>query len=142
MFQIPVFVSHSWSYSDHYDTLASWIFAEAWNVNGTPIAFSDVSVPKESPIHYAPNAEALKTAIYQRIQQAQVVVTPTGMYASHSHWIGKEIDGAKLYAKPILAVNPWAQERKSSVVVGASNKHVGWNKRTVVQGVWELSPYG
>lgn len=138
MYQVPVFISHSWSYSDHYDTLASWIFEESWNVDGTPINFSDVSVPKDNPIHYAPNAEALKAAIFQRIQQAQVVVIPTGMYASHSNWIGKEIEGAKLHLKSILAVNPWAQERKSSVVAQAAKQSVGWNKQSVVNGIWQL----
>lgn len=142
MYYVSVFISHSWAYSNHYDTLAAWIFRNSWNVNGVPIKFSDVSVPKDNPIHYAPNVGALKVAIYQRIQQAHVVVIPTGMYANHSNWIGKEIDGAKAYSKPILAVNPWAQERKSSVVVSASDKYVGWNKQSVVQGVWDMGPYG
>ena len=97
---------------------------------------------KDNPIHYAPNEASLKAAIYQRIDMASVVVIPTGMYANYSNWIGKEIEGAKDFYKPILAVNPWAQEKKSSIVLAASDKYVGWNKQTVVQGVWDLSPYG
>lgn len=73
---------------------------------------------------------------------ASVVVIPTGMYASYSKWIGKEINGAQAYLRPILAVNPWAQERKSSVVVNAAHKYVGWNSQSVVKGIWQLSPHG
>lgn len=143
MYDLPVFISHSWSYSEHYDTLADWIFGgEGWNHAGITVNFRDVSVPKNHPIHYAPNDAALKAAIFQRIQMASVIVIPTGLYASHSKWIGKEIEGAKQHARPILAVNPWAQERKSSVVVDACHSHVGWNKKTVVDGIWRLSPHG
>ena len=67
-----------------------------------------------------------------------MIVIPTGMYANYSRWIGKEIDGAKAMSKPILAVNPWAQQRTSSVVGQAAGLTVGWNKKSVVDGVWAL----
>lgn len=139
---IPVFVSHSWSYPHHYDTIADWLFTNKWESNGIPVVFPDASVPKTNPIHYAPNEIALRDAIYQRIAASSVVVIPTGMYSSHSKWIQKEIDGANLLGKPILAVNPWGQERKCSVVVTASRLQVGWNKASVVNGVWRLSGRG
>lgn len=142
MYDIGVFISHSWSYSDHYDCLAEWLFEEPWQVNHEPVNFTDVSVPKNNPIHYAQNDAELMGAICERVLQAHVVVIPTGMYANHSNWISKEIEASRYYAKPILAVNPWAQERKSSVVGDAADRIVGWNKQPVVQGVWDLSPYG
>lgn len=142
MYTVHVFISHSWSYSEHYDCLAEWIFIDPWQSNGTPINFVDTSVPRDNPIHYAQNEQQLRQAIFARIAQSHVVVIPTGMYANHSNWIGKEIDGSRQMQKPILAVNPWAQERKSSVVGEAASKIVGWNKQSVVQGVWDLSPHG
>jgi hypothetical protein len=60
------------------------------------------------------------------------------MYANHSKWIGKEIDGAKLYGKPIVAVDPWAQKRSSSVVATAADEAVGWNKQSIINAVWRL----
>jgi hypothetical protein len=60
------------------------------------------------------------------------------MYANHSYWIQKEIDGSLGYRRPILAVNPWGQERKSSVVAQAADSTVGWNKQSVVDGIWRL----
>ncbi len=136
--QINVFISHSWTYSDHYDKLAGWIFRESWNSNGVPIQFNDLSIPKHNPIHNAPNAQALQNAIYAEIQKSHIVVIPTGMYSQHSNWIQKEIDGAKACRRPILAVDPWGQERKSSVVANAAAETVGWNKDSVVGAVWNL----
>jgi hypothetical protein len=140
MTTVSVFISHSWSYSNHYDTLSEWIFRNQWYAEGgAPLLFVDHSVPKNNPIHYAPNEETLKAAIFEKIAYSHVVVIPRGMYANHSRWIGKEIIGARLYGKPILAVNPWAQERKSSAVGSAANLNVGWNKKPVVQAVWDLA---
>ena len=142
MYYVSVFISHSWSYSGHYDKLAEWIFETPWNLRETPIQFANTSVPKDNPIHNAPTSAALKAAIYERIAQSHVVVIPTGMYANYSHWIQREIDGAQYYGKPILAVNPLAQERKSSIVAQVANRTVGWNAQSVVDGVWALAPLG
>jgi len=137
-YHISVFISHSWSYSDHYDTLREWIFGDSWNSNGTPINFYDQSVPKDNPIHNAPDAEALRRAIWAQIAKSQVIVIPTGMYANYSIWIKKEIEGARHYARPVLAVDPWGQKKSSSVVMGAASEDVGWTKQSVVNGIWKL----
>lgn len=50
----------------------------------------------------------------------------------------KEIDGSLAYKKPILAVNPWGAKKTSMIVQNVANKTVGWNKETVVGGIWEL----
>jgi len=133
-----VFISHSWAYSGHYDRIAEWIFEDAWWLNGQRIQFFNTSVPQDNPIHFAPNENALQQAIYERIVNSHVVVIPTGMYANHSKWIQKEIDGAKLYRRPIVAVDPWAQKRASSVVAGAADESVGWNKQSIINAVWRL----
>lgn len=136
--QIHVFISHSWKYSGHYDTLSSWIFDYSWSFGQASILFCDYSVPKSDPIHNAPTDASLKAAIFNQIARSHVVVIPTGMYANYSKWIGKEIEGASTKGKPILAVNPWAQERKSSIVASAADKVVGWNSESVVAGIWQL----
>ena len=100
--------------------------------------FRDFSVPKDDPIHNAPTVAALEAAIYNKIGRSHVIVIPTGMYSTHSKWIKKEIEGAKHYAKPILAVTPWGQERQSSVVLTNADAKVGWNKEPVITGLWNL----
>lgn len=135
---IHVFISHSWTYSKHYNKLSEWIFDENWNVGQASLNFSDYSVPKNDPIHNAPTVTALRERIYARIARSHVIVIPTGMYANYSKWIGEEINGARYYEKPILAVNPWAQQKKSSIVQAASKETVGWNKDPVVNAIWRL----
>ncbi|MBC6408630.1 MAG: TIR domain-containing protein [Rhodobacteraceae bacterium] len=135
---IHVFISHSWSYSVHYDTLQKWIFAESWRVGQASLHFKDYSVPRYDPIHNAGSDLELKQAIDNQISRCSVVIAPTGMYASYSKWIAKELDLAKSYNKPILGVNPWGQERTSSVVREAADITVGWNKESVVKAIWEL----
>lgn len=136
--QIHVFISHSWWYSDHYNTLEKWIFQEPWSVGQAALDFRNYSVPKNDPIHNAANDAALRQAIFNQINRSHVIVIPTGMYANHSKWIAKELAGAKQHKKPILAVNPWAQQRTSSVVAEAAQKVIGWNKEPLVGAIWEL----
>lgn len=118
--------------------MSDWIFGDSWNLDGTPINFGDQSVPKDNPIHNAPNSEALRQAIWAQIAKSHVIVIPTGMYANYSDWIKKEIDGAKHHARPVLAVDPWGQKKSSSVVMGAASEDVGWTKQSVVNGIWKL----
>ena len=137
-YQIHVFISHSWSYSGHYDTLADWIFEQNWSSGQASLVFHDYSVPKNDPIHDAPSDRALQNAIFNQISRSHVVVIPLGMYANYSKWIKKEIAGANSYAKPILGVDPWGQQRSSSVVANAAKETVGWNSKSVVDGIWRL----
>jgi hypothetical protein len=136
--QIHVFISHAWAHSGHYETLSSWIFDENWSVGQASLDFRNYSVPKNDPIHDADNDKQLKEAILRQIAMSHVIVIPTGMYANYSKWIQKEIEGSSDYSKPILAVNPWGQQRASGVVVDSASKLVGWNKKTVISGIWEL----
>lgn len=136
--RIRVFVSHSWTYSKHYEKIREWLFDTNWTAGGAQLAFEDYSVPKEHPIHNAPNSLALADEIYAQIAPCHVVVIPTGMYVDHSKWIQKEIDAAVRYAKPILGVNPWGQIRKASVVQAAARDVVGWRSDKVVSGVRNL----
>jgi MTH538 TIR-like domain (DUF1863) len=123
--QIHVFISHAWKYTEDYDTLASWIFNENWKSGQASLDFRNFSVPKNDPIHNAPTNRALRDAIFNQIARSHVIVIPTGMYASHSAWIEKEIDGANGYSKPILAVTPRGQLRSSGVVVNNAACRMG-----------------
>lgn len=138
-YTIRVFISHSWSYSGHYEKLNDWTFGKAWNVDGISLLFENKSVPRDNPIHFAANDRELKCAIDQRILLSDVVVCPTGMYSDYSKWIGKELVSASEHKRPLLAVNPWAQERKSTIVRDAAHEVVGWTSKSVVGGIWRLS---
>jgi hypothetical protein len=136
--QIHVFISHSWSNSDHYATLAKWIFEEKWSVGQASLDFRDYSVPKSDPILGATDGVKIQAGLDQQISRSHVLVIPSGMYASHSDWIQKEIESAARYGKPILAVDPWGQQRASAVVKAAAAKSVGWNKEPLISAIWTL----
>ena len=137
-YRVHVFVSHSWKYSSHYDKIDEWLFGQVHRFGQASVQYHDYSVPKDDPIHDAPTQRALREAIYAKISRSSVIVIPTGMYANYSKWIKEEIEGARAWGKGILAVNPWAQQRRSSVVGEAADLLVGWNRNSVVQGVWDL----
>lgn len=136
--QIHVFISHAWAHSGHYDTLASWIFNENWSVGQASLDFRNFSIPKNDPIHNVASTHQLKVAIHNQIARSHVIVIPTGMYAAYSNWIQKEIEGSRQYAKPILAVNPWGQLKNAEVVTSNADQSVGWNKQSVINGIWNL----
>ncbi|MCY4188830.1 MAG: TIR domain-containing protein [Bryobacterales bacterium] len=81
--QIHVFISHSWTYSGHYDTLYNWIFSNRWHYGQASLVFRDYSVPKDDPIHDAHSDRELRDALYRKIARSHVVVIPTGMYVNH-----------------------------------------------------------
>lgn len=136
--EILAFISHSWSYSDHYEKLAEWLFDTDWKSGEQQVIFYDASVPRDNPIHSARSTSDLRDAIFERISASNIVLIPTGMYANYSDWIQAEIDGANYYSKPILAIDPWDQQRTSSVVNDNAHDHSGWQKKSVIAGIWRL----
>jgi hypothetical protein len=113
-------------------------FTQQWRVGQASLDMRNYSVPRNDPIHNAINDRQLRDAIYAQIARSHVIVIPTGMYAHYSKWIQKEIDGAKAYRKPILAVNPWGQLRKASVVAGVATETIGWNSKPLIEAIWRL----
>jgi hypothetical protein len=136
-YTISVFISHSWSYSEHYERLKEWIFGNNWRVGNVPLFILNTSVPRDDPIHSAPTDSALYDQILRRIIMSDLVICPTGMYSTHSKWIGKEITACRHTGTPLVAVNPWGQERKSSIVLANAIEEVGWNKQSVIDAVYK-----
>ena len=130
-----LFISHSWSYGDTYEKLVSLL-------NAAPnFQYKNYSVPKDDPVHNAPNAEALYKAIKNQMVFCGVVLIMAGKYATYSKWIQREIQIAKKdYRKPIVAIRPWANEQVSSVVSDAADRLVGWNTSSIVSAIRELDP--
>ena len=138
MLSVSVFVSHSWKHSNHYDKIKEWVFDDDWQVDGLPLVFRNTSVPKDSPIHHARNDRELANAIFERIKASDVVLIPTGMYSTHSKWIKIEIWGVNKLKVPIVGVNPWGQQRKSSVVAHHAKDVIGWKQSSIGTVFWAL----
>lgn len=130
-----IFISHSWAYGDAYDKLVKML-------NNDPrFNFKDYSVPKDDPIHNAPNSTLLSKAIQDQMRFCDVIIILAGVYSTYSSWINKEISIAKGFTnpKPILAIEPWASERTSLVVKDNADKIVKWNTSSIVSGIRELA---
>lgn len=130
-----LFISHSWSYGDAYEKLTAMLR------NAPNFTYRDYSVPKNDPIHNAPNEAALREAIKNQMRYCDVILIMAGKYATYSKWIQKEIAIAKQdFSKPVVAINPWANEQVSSVVRDAADRLVGWNTSSIVSAIRELDP--
>lgn len=130
-----LFISHSWSYGDAYDKLSSML------KSAPNFIYRDYSVPRNDPIHNAPNEVALREAIKNQMRFCDVILIMAGKYATYSKWIQKEIDIAKSdFNKPIVAICPWANEQISSVVRDSADRLVGWNTNSIVTAIRELDP--
>jgi hypothetical protein len=130
-----LFISHSWSYSDAYEKLVALLDA------APSFQYKNYSVPKDHPVHNAPNLDALYKAIRNQMVFCDVVLIMAGKYATYSKWIQREIQIAKKdFSKPIVAIRPWANEQVSSVVSDAADRLVGWNTNSIVSAIRELDP--
>lgn len=124
-----LFISHSWTYSDQYDRLVELLDAAPY------FTYKNYSVPKNDPIHNAPNQYQLREAIRRQMQPASCVIILAGVYATYSKWINIEIELAKSMGKRIVAIEPWGSTRTSYTVKSAADCIVGWNTTSIVQAI-------
>lgn len=128
-----IFISHAWSYSQHYDKIVEW-FEDA-----SSFSWKNCSVPSTNGLPDK-TAAGLSAGMTRQINLSQVVVILGGMYAAHSNWIEYEISEANRMNKPIVGVKPWGQERIPKIVQDASwCDPVGWNSASVVAAVRQFS---
>lgn len=129
-----LFISHSWSYSDAYDKLVNML-------NDAPgFTYRNYSVPKDDPVHNAPNVQALYDAIKAQMTFCHAVLIISGVYATHSKWIIREIQCAtKDLSKPIVAVRPWGAERVSQEVERAASVTAAWNSGSIVAAIRQVA---
>lgn len=124
-----LFISHSWTYPNTYEGLVKLL-------NEQPLfKWSNYSVPKDDPIHNAPNTRLLKLAIEQQMRPVNCVLILAGVYSTYSKWINFEIEAAKGMGKPIIAIEPWGSERTSVVVKTNADEIVKWNSNSIVRAI-------
>jgi hypothetical protein len=135
MKQYSIFISHSWAYGDAYEKLVKLLNADP------RFNYKDYSIPKDDPIHDAPNARLLEEAIKKQMTFCDVIIIMAGVYSTYSKWINKEIDLAQGFSnpKPILAIEPWDSEKTSQVVKDNADRIVKWNTDSIVSAIRELS---
>lgn len=123
-----IFISHSWAYSEAYDKVEEFLRKEG-------ILFYNHSVPKNDPIHTHGTDWELYQKIDAKIKGCSCVIILAGVYSTYSKWINKEIEIAKKYNKPIIAVEYWGAEHTSSVVKNAATTIVKWDATSIANAV-------
>lgn len=128
-----IFISHAWSYNDHYHTLVGWFNEEPH------FAWSNCSVPSHDSLSDK-TSKGLSEGMTRQISPSQIVVILGGMYAAHSLWIDYEIQEAKRMNKTIIGVRPWGQERVPQIVHDSSVcPVVGWNRASVIDAIRQFT---
>lgn len=129
-----LFLSHSWKYNDAYENLVALLDKQ----KGENFSYSNYSVPKDDPIHDAPNDKELREAIKNQMNKCSNIIILAGVYASYSKWINIEIELAKEMGKKIIAVQPYQAERTSEKVKANADHIVGWYGVSIVNAIKAL----
>lgn len=126
-----LFISHSWKYSEAYNKIIE-------KLSNCDFDYYDHSVPKDDPIHTSGTDKELREAIDAKIKGCSCVIILAGVYSTYSKWINIEIEIAKKYGKPIIAVEHWDASRVSQVVRGNADRVIGWNSSSLCRAIKEL----
>lgn len=128
-----IFISHSWKYSNAYESIVKFLDRELGENN-----WKDYSVPQNDPVHTNGTDRELYEAIERKIKCCSCVIILAAMYSTYSKWINKEVEIARKWGKPIIAVKPWGAEKVSTAVTNAADKVVGWNGYSIAEAVKEV----
>lgn len=123
-----LFISHPWTKDDEYSRLEEMLD------NCIYFKYKNYSVPKTDPLDVNTDKE-LEEALERQIKPASIVLVLAGMYYNHRRWIQKEIEIAKKYNKPIVAIKPWGQLKFPCELISESNDIVGWNTSSIVDAI-------
>ena len=119
---LHLFSSHSWDHGYRREDVHA-LLAPDW-VKG--VDFRDHSVTAEHPIHHTKSEVELFDVLRDLILPCDVFLVFAGMEASHSVWMEREVHIARTLRVPIIAVIPYAQERRSAVAMDFANDFAHW----------------
>ena len=125
MKEVRLFISHSWKHDD-YQGITRLLDGRGY------FSYQDSSVPSDNPL--SGTNQSVWSAIERKVMWCQVVILTVGVHASYSGSIKREIELAKKYNKPIVAVIPNGAERTSSLRYYA-NETVGWRSDSIVNAI-------
>jgi hypothetical protein len=128
-----LFISHAWDYKAEYEGVVGLLNGD-WN-----FSWEDLSVPIEAPLLPPPLLpKSFRSIVHQldeRIKASDCVLILAAMYVGHRGWIQSEIEAAREFNRPIIAVAPRGQERFPEAVTRAAVEVVGWTTKSIVAAV-------
>jgi MTH538 TIR-like domain (DUF1863) len=94
-----IFISHRWSHKQDYYNLSS-------KFDERGFYHYDYSVPKHDPLDVN-RKKLIEGALKEQVRQCNFFIVIARMASGNSYWIKREIQYAKEYGKPIMAVIPF-----------------------------------
>lgn len=127
-----IFISHSWKYPRHYESLIALLQQHGFQ-------HANYSVPKEDPLETTGTRRNLNEKLKAQIRPCSCVIVIGGVYVSYSQSIQDEIKIANELGKPIICVLPRGAERGSAVAQEWADMTVNWNTESIIDAVKELT---
>lgn len=133
-----LFISHAWRYGDDYIRLTNMLD------NATNFYYRNYSAPKDKPLHNIDTTDVrtkdqIKQAIVRKISPVNAVLVISGMYYNYREWMQYEIDIAKIFNKPIIALKPYGASFIPKEVDDKADVVVNWNTESIVKAIRQYS---
>lgn len=126
-----LFISHSWTYHDAKDTMVRFL-------DKLGLDYQSLYIPKKDPIHETGTDQQLLSAITEKIKRSTCLIILAGVYSYYDKWIEKEIEVARAYGKPIIAIQPWSNDKTSDIVRKNANRIVKWQGKCIVDAIKDI----
>ena len=128
-----LFISHAWDSKGEYERVVELLNAYPF------FQWDDLSVPENRPLatllHLSRSYRYLVRQLDERISKADCLLVIAGMYVAHRGWIQSEIEAAKDFHKPIIAVEPRGSERFPEALAHFADERVGWSGASIVSAI-------
>lgn len=133
-----LFISHAWDYESDYQGAVRLLNAD------NSFRWENISVTRDRPL--PPWSElrprSFRSIVHQldaKIKNADCVLVLAGMYVAQAGWIHSEIDSAKDFNKPVIAIAPRGQERFPRALIEDAEALVGWNSKSIIDVIRRLT---
>lgn len=98
-----------------------------------------ISVPQDRPLQTLANLSKsyrfLVRQLDDRISRSDCILVLAGIYAAHRGWIQSEIEAAKDFGKPIIAIRPRGNVQFPDAVMHAATESVGWMTSSITTAI-------
>jgi len=127
-----LFISHAWDYKGDYERLIELL-------NGYPFLSGQ---PQRARGQAASDPPALtkiisipRAPIGRKDIQSGLPAGPRRHVRRTEGWIQSEIEAAKAFHKPVIAVEPRGSERFPDALVQSADERVGWNSTSIISAI-------
>lgn len=133
-----IFISHAWRYGTEYNRLTKLL---DYTNN---FYYRNYSAPKDKPLHNLDSSDVhtkdqIKYAIVRKISPVNIVLVISGMYYNYREWMQYEIDVAKMFNKPIIALKPYGASFIPKEVDDKADTVVNWSTASIISAIRQYS---